>query len=60
MKLAGRRAPANRPSRADSFYRTPVGAVFAPRGGDRVRVLLKLLNDRYVPIELDEGQIGRT
>ena len=29
-------------------------------GRDRVRVLLKLLNDRYVPIELDEGQIGRT
>jgi transcriptional antiterminator RfaH len=26
-------------------------------GGDRVRVLLKMLNDRYVPMELSAGQL---
>ena len=36
-------------------------AIFDARvGGDeRVRVLLKLLNDRQLPVELREGQIGR-
>jgi transcriptional antiterminator RfaH len=28
-------------------------------GGDRVRVLLKMLNDRYVPMELAVGQIQK-